>query len=142
MLQIQSILNFSAIPTYNIYCDEPINIVNTIHSMVVDNNTSELFCKSTTVDGVYSIGCKQLKDNCFKKAGYVWSSRPGCINAQFNTQLVDVVINNSACWVMDINLLKTLVEEYTGKQHKIEKYCNSYYENMTEPNYGLVEITK
>lgn len=141
MLQIQSILKFSATPTYNIKCNEKITIIDKIHSVIIDNN-SELFCESTTVEGVYHIGCKQLKDNCFKKAGYVWSSRPGCINAQFNTQLVDVVINNSACWVMDINLLKTLVEEYTGKQHNIEKYCNAYYENITEPNYKLVQITK
>lgn len=140
MLKIKEIGSFNGSPRYYVNCDEKIEVVEKIHSKLVDNDREELFCESTNVEGVYYFGCKQLFDSYDHKAGYVWSSCPGCINGAFGTQLVEAVIDGVGYWYIDINILKSLVEEFTGKQYKIEKHFWSYDKNQEEPCYKLVEI--
>lgn len=140
MLKLERIDSINGSPRYYIFCDEKIEVGEKIHSKLVECNTEELFCKSTNVPGVYSFGAEQLTDGVFHGAGYVWSSRAGCINGQFGMQLYDhCVINGSGFWYADINIIKTLVEEYTGKEYTIEQYYNFYDKNKEEPVYRLIE---
>lgn len=140
MLKIDKVASINGSPRYHIFCDEKIEHKEKIHSKLVERDTEELFCESTTVDGIYYFGCKQLRERNGHGAGYVWSSRAGCINGQFGTQLYDdCVINGVGYWHADINLIKTLMEEYTGKKYRIEQYYNSYDKNKEEPVYKLVE---
>ena len=140
MLKIKEIGKLNGEPKYYINCDEKIESKDKIHSKLVERDTEELFCCDTNVSGVYSFGCKQLTNGVFHDAGYVWSSRPGCINGEFGMQLVEAVINGVGYWYIDINTLKPLVEEFTGKNYMIEKYYYSYDKDETEPVYRLVEV--
>lgn len=139
MLKLERIASINGSPRYYLSCDEKIESGEKIHTKLVERDTEELFCKSTNVPGVYSFGCKQLTDGVFHGAGYVWSSRAGCINGEFDMQLYDdCVIDNAAYWHVDINVLKALVEEYTGNTYKVEKYYPSYDKDSKEPNYRLI----
>jgi len=130
MLKIKQIIN----GTYYLTCDKKIQAKDKIYSASVENNTMELFCEDTDVEGVYCFGATQLTDGLYHKAGYTWSSRPSCINGQFGMQLVDVIIDSCAYFAVDIHILKTLVEEHTGKKYYIEQYGSA-----EEPCYRLVE---
>lgn len=125
---------------YRLTCNKKIEKQVKIQSVLVEHGTEELFYYSTNIEGVYSFGCKQLTDGAFHKAGYTWSSRPGCINGQFGTQLTEVVIDGAGCWAIDISTLKPLVEEYTGKTYNIKKYYSFYDKEKEEPCYRLVEV--
>ncbi len=139
MLKINKMYELNGDMRYELQSDEEIKVVEKIHSKVVDNGKSELFCESTNVSGVYHFGCKQLTDRYDHKAGYVWSSRAGCINGEFGTQLYDnTSVNGYWIWYVDINVLKPLVEEFTGKQYDIEQYYNPWDDNKKEPRYRLV----
>lgn len=141
MLKIEKIAIINGSPRYYISCDEKLVEGERIHSRVVDGGDGELFCSKTNVPDIYYFGCKQLEDDYDHKAGYIWSSRAGCINGQFGTQLYDdCVINGVGYWHADINLIKTLVEEYNGKKYRIEQYYNFYDKNKEEPVYRLVEV--
>lgn len=139
MLKVIKMFELNGDMRYELRSDEEIKVTEKIHSKIVDNGTSELFCESTNVPGVYNFGCKQLNDRYDHKAGYVWSSRASCINREFDTQLCDnTSVNGSWIWNLDINVLKTLVEEFTGKEYRIEKFYSSYDEDHREPKYKLV----
>lgn len=139
MLKLERIASINGSPRYYLSCDEKIESGEKIHTKLVERDTEELFCKSTNVPGVYSFGCKQLTDGVYHGAGYVWSSRAGCINGEFGMQLYDdCVIGSAAYWHVDINVLKALVEEYTGNTYKVEKYYPSYDKDGKEPNYRLI----
>jgi hypothetical protein len=127
--------------TYYITSDEKIESTEIIESKVVEDGKEELYYKGTNVPGVFTFGCKQLTDGVYHKAGYVWSSRTGVINGEFNTRLVYAVICGCGYWSIDVDTLKDLVEEYTGKKYSIEKYYNFYDHGEPEPNYRLVENT-
>lgn len=139
MLKIDHIGSLNGSPRYYITCDEKISENAKIHSKLVENNTEELFCCDTNVPGIYSFGCKQLTDGVFHGKGYVWSSRPGCINGQFGTKLVEAVINGAGYWYIDIEVLKPLVEDFTGISYDIQEYHAFYDKNNEEPTYKLVE---
>lgn len=141
MLKIKEIATINGSLRYYISCDEKIEAVEKIHSKLVERETEELFCESTNVDGIYYFGCKQLREGNGHGAGYVWSSRVGCINGQFGLQLYDdCVINDVGGWHADINLLKTLMEDYTGMKYTVEQYYPGYDKDKEEPNYKLVEV--
>lgn len=139
MLKLEKISYVNGNPVYFISCDEKILNCGKVHSAIIKDNDEEMFCKNTNVTGVYSFGVKQLVDGMYHEAGYIWSSRPGCINGRFNMQLVDAVINGSSRWAVDINTLKPLVEAFTNKLYTIEKYYNFYDKRHEEPCYKLVE---
>lgn len=127
---------------YYLSCDEHIEKQDVLYSAIVEYGKEELFCGRTTVEGVYYYGCKQLFDTWAHAAGYIWSSRASCINGQFGTQLVEVIINGSSTWAIDINILKDLVVQYTGKDFYIEEYYSLYDKGKEEPHYRLKEIIK
>lgn len=106
-----------------------------VHSKIYDHNLYELFVQKTNIEGVYTYGSKQLFDSATHGAGYIWSSRASVINGQFNMQIEDVVLNGSYMYAMDVNLIKTLLEEYYGEKVAIEKYFPSYDKEQEEPRY-------
>lgn len=139
MLKLERIVSINGEPRYYISCDEKIESGEKIHSKLVERGTEELFCENTNIPGIYSFGAKQLTDGIYHGAGYVWSSRAGCINGEFSMQLYnDCVVNGAGYWYVDINILKPLVEEFTGTKYLIEKYYPFYDKGHEEPNYRLV----
>ena len=139
MLKLERIANINGSPRYYISCDDKIVVKEKIHSKLVERNTEELFCETTNIDGLYHFGCKQLKDSYDHGAGYIWSSRAGCINGQFGTQLYDdCVVDGVGYWHLDMNTLKSLVEEFTGEKYNIEQYYNRWDNEKEEPLYRLV----
>lgn len=141
MLKVTKMYNLNGDMRYELKCDEEVEVKEKIHSKIVDGGKSELFCESTNVEGVYHFGCKQLTDSYDHKAGYVWSSRAGCINGQFGTQLCgDISVNGYWIYHLDVNVLKPLVEEFTGKKYKIEQVYSFYDKEKEEPRYKLVEV--
>lgn len=141
MLKIKEIDVINGSTRYYISCDEKIQVNEKIYSKLVKIDTEELFCESTNIPGLFHFGCKQLKDSYDHKAGYVWSSSAGAMNNHFGTQLCDnCVVDCVGYWHLDINTLKTLVEEYTGKKYDIEQYFSPWDKNKEEPLYKLVEV--
>ena len=141
MLKIVKMFKLNGDMRYELICDEKVEVKEKIYSKLVDNGRSELFCESTNVEGVYHFGCKQLTNGYDHGAGYIWSSRAGCINGQFGTQLYDdTSVNGWWGWHLDINILKPLVEEFTGKEYRIEQFYAFYDKKKEEPNYKLVEV--
>lgn len=141
MLKIKDITYPNGSPRFHISCDEKIVVKEKIHSKLVERDTEELFCESTNVPGVYHFGCMQLTASYDHGPGYVWSSRAGCINGQFGTQLYDdCVVDGASYWKLDIQTLKPLVEEFTGKKYIVEQYYTRYDENKEEPLYKFVEV--
>lgn len=141
MLKIKKMYKLNGNMRYELISDEEVKVKEKIHSKIVDTGEGELFCESTNIEGVYHFGCKQLKNSYDHGAGYVWSSRAGCINGQFGTQLYDdTSVNGFWGWHLDVNVLKPLVEEFTGKEYKIEKVYSSYDKENEEPRYKLVEV--
>ena len=141
MLKVTNMYSLNGDMRYVLECDEEVKVKEKIYSKIVDDGRGELFCESTNVEGVYHFGCKQLMDSYDHKAGYVWSSRSGCINGQFGTQLYDdASVNGWWGWYLDVNILKPLVEEFTGKKYKIEVFYPSYDKEKEEPRYKLVEV--
>jgi hypothetical protein len=138
MLKLERIGTINGSPEYYISCDEKIENRVKIHSRLVEKETEELFCYSTNVEGVYSFGCKQLTNGVFHEAGYIWSSRPGCINGEFGTKLVEATINGVGYWYIDIEVLKPLVEAFTNELYEIEQYHACYDKDKKEPIYRLI----
>lgn len=137
MLKLESIGTLNGRPRYYISCDEKIIGGRKIHSAIVENGKEELFCCETSVAGIYTFGCKQLTDGVYHKAGYVWSSRPGCINGQFGTKLVEAVINGAGFWYIDVNVLKPLVEDFVGSALEVVEYDKTTDADIKELVYKL-----
>jgi hypothetical protein len=137
MLKLTRISEFNGEPKYFITSSEKIKENGKIYSAVIGDE--ELFCNDTNVEGIYSFGCRQLTDGVFHGKGYVWSSRPGCINGEFGTKLIEANINGAGYWYIDIEVLKPLVEAYTGLSYDIQEYHAFYDKDFKEPIYKLVE---
>lgn len=140
MLKLDQIIEIHGKPKYYISCDTKIDCKDIIYSKFVDKGSGELFCENTNVEGIYHYGYKQLIDTYDHVAGYIWSSRAGSINGEFGTQLFDdCIINGVGYLKIDINTLKSLVEEYTKDKYNIEQYYASYDHKKEEPLYRLVK---
>ena len=103
-----------------------------IHSDV--DGKFECFVNSTSEEGVFEYGAKQLTDSWDHKAGYIWSSRCSVMNQIFGTRLVEVSINSRA-YAIDVDLLKTLAERDLGQRFEVVKYTDK----DGEITYRLVE---
>ena len=81
------------------------------------------FVKKTNIDGIFTYGFRQNKEDYMgNPAGYVWSSRAGVMNKEFDVALIEVVYskNNSHCPMacsMDLAHLEPLLE---GTDYKID----------------------
>lgn len=95
----------------------------------------KLFAKETSMKDVFTYGDIQLKDDYDHNAGYVWSSRVGCLNKQFGTRFIEVSINNGI-YAMDIDKVKEIVEEQTGDKYNIVEELK-FEDN--EPYYSLMK---
>ena len=89
--------------------EEKIEYLNEITlSKEVDGGT--LYVKKTSMDGVFTYGLRSNRDYMGHGAGYVWSSRVGCLNLEFGTDFVEVVINNACFCMSATDLIKYLPE--------------------------------
>lgn len=65
----------------------------------------------TNIEKVYRYGLISNRESWGHGPGYVWSSRVGCLNLVFETDFVEVVINNCAGYCMhSTDLIKLLPE--------------------------------
>ena len=81
------------------------------------------FVRKTNIEGIFKYGFRQKEADIFgNSAGYVWSSRAGVMNKEFDVALVEVVYskNNSHCPMscsMDLAHLEPLLE---GTEYMID----------------------
>ena len=97
-----------------------------IYSQVTDG--LRVFVKATNIPDVYRYGAEQLTDSWDHKAGYIWSSRPGVLNALFSEEFIDIVYNNCCGYVMRASD----VEKYISDDY----YISRVFSQM-EPCYIL-----
>lgn len=82
------------------------------------------FVKKTNIDGIFTYGFRQNKEDYMgNPAGYVWSSRAGVMNKEFDVALIEVVYKkeNSCCPMscsMDLAHLEQLL---SGTEYAIDK---------------------
>ena len=97
------------------------------------------FVKKTHIDGIFTYGFRQNKEDYMgNPAGYVWSSRAGVMNKEFDIALVEVVYskNNSHCPMacsMDLAHLEPLLE---GTDYKIDW---APHEDDTDVVYRIIK---
>ena len=120
-----SVLKFSHIDNYLNLKTEGVKIsYNSTNYDIIESKKVEdlrLFVAKTNIPEVYVYGAIQLKDNFMHKAGYVWSSRVGILNKNFNSDYVQVIINNSAMYTMRVS--------------EASKYLPDGYEYVKEIKY-------
>ncbi len=113
MLKVKCSVYHTAYPTFSLqtevvdYRYTPIKSGDIIHS--TSDAKFEYFITSTSEDGLYHYGARQLVASYDNPAGYVWSSRCSVMNKLFGTRLVEVFVNGG-CYGMDVDLLKELVD--------------------------------
>lgn len=81
------------------------------HKKIVDDGKYELFYDDTNVAGVINYGCIQLEDGIYHRKGYVWSSRPGCVNKEWGTKYIEAVIDH-CCYAIDADVASSILEEW------------------------------
>lgn len=97
------------------------------------------FVRKTNIDGIFTYGFKQSKeDYSGNPAGYVWSSRAGVMNKEFDVALVKVVYKKegspsyTSC-AIDLVHLEPLLE---GTDYIIDL---TPHENDTDVVYRIVK---
>lgn len=101
--------------------DEDLKTEEIVLEKEVEDGT--YFVRKTNIDGIFTYGFKQNTADCFgNPAGYVWSSRAGVMNKEFDIALVEIVYsqNNSHCpkaCSMDLAHLEPLLE---GTEYMID----------------------
>lgn len=88
----------------------------------------ELFVKSTSHSEVFRYGYRQIGDDIYHKDGYIWSSRVGLLNIEFNQDFVEVVIDSCGGYCMHLeDAKKYLPEEYHFEKKVMFKEEEIYY---------------
>lgn len=81
-----------------------------VHSFEDDEGT--LFVSATENPYLFRYGYRQKKADCDgNPAGYVWSSRPGCLNQQFGTDYMTVLHQSDGTLVASAKVIETLLPE-------------------------------
>ena len=87
-----------------------------------------LFVRATSNPKVFTYGFKQIGDGIYHGDGYVWSSRVGCLNLEFDEDFVEVHINNCALYCMHKDDLQELLPEgYIREKQLMFKDNEIYY---------------
>lgn len=83
----------------------------------------ELFVMATAHPAFVRFGYQQKRaDYLGNPAGYVWSSRPGCVNQAFGTDYVDCIVGSDGTLAIKASELeKILPEEYYLCKHTDER---------------------
>lgn len=97
------------------------------------------FVRKTNIEGIFKYGFRQSKEDIFgNPAGYVWSSRAGVMNKEFDVALVEVCYKKegspsyTSC-SMDLAHLEPLLE---GTEYMIDW---TPHENDTDVVYRIVK---
>lgn len=110
------------------------------YSKLVDNDEYEMFYETTEIEGVISYGCKQLFDDREHDAGYVWASRPSCVNKEWGTKYLHAYVDNRAYGIdseVAINLIEKWLKD-NNKGHYVVKVVKEH-EDKEDLRY-IVEI--
>lgn len=88
-----------------------------------DNEGNYFILKEYNGGEYYTYGFVQGKDSYDHKAGYVWSSRPSCINAVFDTDLIDVrLLEDGAITGYGVAIRVSMLKEILPDEFSIEEY--------------------
>ena len=79
--------------------------------VVDDRERGLLFVKATSHPKVFHYGCRQIGDGIYHGDGYVWSSRVGVLNLEFDEDFVEVHIDCRAGLCMHKADLEELLPE-------------------------------
>ena len=99
--------------------------------MTRDVEGGELIVSYTNIENVYRYGLISNRDSYGHGPGYVWSSRVGVLNLTFETDFVDVVINNCSGYCMRVKEVEKLLPEGCSFE-RYEQFDDK------EPYYRLV----
>lgn len=102
---------------------------------LMKNDTYELFYKKTNIPGLYDYGYKQLIDTWDHKAGYVWASRPSCLNSVFGTRFITCLVGCQV-FALDVEVLEELLKSWPEPYEIIEERDDD------EISYELRKIKK
>jgi hypothetical protein len=117
------------------------------HSLVLTNTrTTEpdgdgnYFILKEYNDGeYYTYGFVQGKDSYDHKAGYVWSSRPSCINAVFATSLIDVrLLEDGDTTGYGVAIPMARLKEILPDEFHLEEYYEKEDDNFRPRGYRIV----
>ena len=87
-----------------------------------------LFVKATTNPEVFHYGFRQMGEGIYHGDGYVWSSRVGVLNIEFDQDFVEVIIDNCAGYCMHLeDAKKYLPEGYHFEKRIMFKEEEVYY---------------
>ena len=138
MLKIIDVIN--QIPI--IESDETIEIINGVEGIkaekFIKNNNYRLFARKTNIENLYKYGSQQLISGGGHGIGYVWQSRCSLINGQLNLNLSEVRSVNGNIFGLDINVIKSLLEEYYDCSINIETITFGDNDNK-EIKYNFVK---
>ena len=141
MLKLDNVRNNCGFFEVFITGDEKLIIEEEV--LFVEDKESRLFVKKTNIPGIFTIGCKQIVDGFYgMPAGYVWASRVGVVNKEFDIALMECYYKTAEessyrCCAIDLAHLEEVLEDseyridYTPKLHFEEK----------EPYYRLEKIS-
>lgn len=69
--------------------DQPLTVGARTNEKDLDQD-GILFIRKTSIDGIYTYGCEQVRTSYFGHGpGYIWSSRASVMNAAFSTVLYE-----------------------------------------------------
>ena len=87
-----------------------------------------LFVKATTNPKVFTYGLKQIGNGIYHGDGYVWSSRVGCLNIEFDEDFVEVYIDNFAtCCMHKADLQELLPDDISLEKRVMFEDEEIYY---------------
>lgn len=93
-----------------------------------------LFVKKTSNPMVFYYGFKSSKPSYDQPAGYVWASRVGCLNLEFEEEFVETVINY-CCYCMRLkDVEKFIPDGYYFKKVLKFKENEPYYDLIKKPD--------
>ena len=141
MLKLDMVRNSCGFCDVYIIGDEPITYGDIVLKKVVDGD-SELFVRATNIPGIFKYGSKLLKDDYFgNKAGYIWSSRVGVLNKEFDIAVMECYYktpnkNSYESCAIDLAHLEEVLK---GTNYKIN-YIPKLHFKEEEPYYMLEVI--
>ena len=92
----------------------------------------ELFVMATAHPAFVRYGYKQNKaDYHGHSAGYIWSSRPGCLNQAFGTDYVECIVGSDGTMAIKASVLETILPE--------EYYLCKYTDDRGEITYRIMK---
>lgn len=141
MLKLDNVRNRNGFFEVFITGDEKLTRGDVVLSKITGDG--EIFIRATNIEGIFTYGCKSLKDDYWgHKAGYIWSSRVGVMNQEFDVALMECYYktadeNSYICCAIDLAHLEAVLED---TEYRIN-YIPDLHFTEKEPYYRLEKLS-